>query len=129
MEYRGKPKRVYVFGALNADAVGYLQNCSRMMETAEETRKAGFAVLNPCLDLLMGLKYGNYDYQDYFDNNIVWMKAAEALIATPGWENSSGSKKEIAIAESLGIPVFYSLACMVTYFENQDGRVEHDKYL
>ncbi|MCL5010830.1 MAG: DUF4406 domain-containing protein [Patescibacteria group bacterium] len=34
-------------------------------------------------------------------------KAADAVLAVPGWENSKGTIEEIKTAELLGLPVFY----------------------
>lgn len=34
-------------------------------------------------------------------------KIADAVMAIPGWENSSGSKAEIKLAKKKGIPIFY----------------------
>lgn len=104
---------VYIAGKLNDDAVGYIQNMHRMMVTAEKVRCAGFAVLIPCLDILMGLKFGDYDYSDYFDNNVQWLKRSDAVFLTPGWEDSSGTQKEITIAKSMGIPVFSDISEML----------------
>ena len=101
-------KRAYVAGKLNADdATAYLRNCSTMMLAAEKLRLEGYAVFNPCLDMLMGLKFGNYHYEDYALNNIEWIKGADILFVMPDSEDSIGTKKEIAFAEEHNVEVRY----------------------
>ncbi len=63
-------KRAYVAGALSDPNVcTYLTNCSRMMDVAEIVRRLGVSVYIPCIDLQMGLKFGYYEYDDYFNNS------------------------------------------------------------
>lgn len=102
-------KRIYIAGKLNDLACDYLQNVHRMIHLADAVRRAGFAVFVPCLDLLMGVTLGDYHYADYFDNSAIWLEVAEAVLLVPGWKSSSGTKREIAQARQLGIPVFNSL--------------------
>lgn len=102
-------KRVYVAGKLNDDACGYIKNMHRMIYWGEKVRKAGFAVFVPGLDFLQGLVFGNWEYPDYFNNSQPWLDAADAIFLVPGWEASSGTKREIERAKSKGIPVFDSV--------------------
>jgi hypothetical protein len=102
-------KCIYICGPLNAPACGYLENVARMMDQAEAVRKAGHAVLIPALDILMGIKFGNYSYEDYFNNNIAWLEKADAVYMCEGWEKSEGCKKEAARAVKLGIPVYTTM--------------------
>ena len=103
-------KAIYVAGKLNdSNAINYLLNVSAMMETAEQVRLAGFAPFVPAVDLLMGIKFGYKNYEDYFDPSQAWLAKADGVFLTPGWSESPGTKREIALANSLGIPVFYDL--------------------
>jgi len=72
-------ERVYIAGKLNGMAVDYLKN----------------------------VQNGYYDYDDYFDNNIEWLKVADAVFVCPGWEESKGTAREIEVANSYAIPVVY----------------------
>jgi len=100
-------KRFYIAGALsNPDVCIYLANCSKMMQVAEEVRQVGGSVYIPAIDLLMGLKFGYYDYNDYFDNSQPWLDASDAICLVPGWEDSNGTRREIDRADKHGIPVF-----------------------
>ena len=106
-------KRVYVAGALNADAVGYIKNVSQMIKYAEEVKKLGFAVFVPCNDFLMGVVNGNYDYYDYFNNSQPWLEVSDAVFVCPNWENSKGTIKEIERANELRIPVVYNVTDLI----------------
>ncbi len=102
-------KRVYVAGKLNDDACGYIVNIHRMIIWAEKVRKLGFAVFVPGLDFLQGVVFGNWAYKDYFDNSQPWLDVADAVFLVPGWETSSGTKREIERAKNNGTPVYFDL--------------------
>jgi hypothetical protein len=110
--------KIYVAGKLNAEAPGYIQNCHAMIKQADEIRRLGFSVFVPCLDFLMGIVMGNYEYRDYFLNNLSWLKSSDALFVCRNSESSWGTQNEIEIAESLRIPVFRDVEKMKEYFEN-----------
>ena len=112
-------KRIYIAGALNADAVHYIQNLHRMIIWADKIRKQGCGVFIPCLDFLSGLVDGHYNYSDYFDNNQPWMEVADAIFVTPGWENSGGTHKEITRAAELDIPVFYTIESFMEWLKGE----------
>jgi len=116
MDYE-KIKRVYVAGKLNSNAIEYLNNVHKMLESAEEVRLLGFAPYIPALDLLMGIKFGYNTYEDYFDSSQAWLLASDAVFLTPGWETSKGTGLEVALAEEHGIPVFENIEDLQTYFE------------
>lgn len=115
--------RVYVAGKLNdSDAVKYLRNCHRMILVAESVRRQGFSVYIPCLDFLMGMVFGDWSYEDYFDNSQPWLEVSDAVVVCPdGWEDSDGTKKEIATAERLDIPVFFSTEDLVKWRDEKNG--------
>lgn len=115
--------KVYVAGPLNDTAVNYLHNVHRMMNMAEQARIAGFSVFVPALDMLMGLKFGYVNYHDYFDNSQPWLAVADAMLLVEGWQHSEGTKKEMARAISLDIPVFESIYDMNNWFDSAKKRV------
>jgi hypothetical protein len=98
---------VYVAGKLNADAVGYVKNMNKMIVAADLLRRAGYAVIVPCLDFVCGLVGGDYEYEDYFENNQEALKRCDEIYVLKGWESSEGTKKEIALAKKLKIKVTY----------------------
>jgi hypothetical protein len=97
---------VYVAGKLNDLACDYVKNIHRMIKTARELRKNGFAVYVPCNDFLEGLVDGDFNYLEYFDNSQPWLLKSDVVFLTPEWEKSEGTKREIEIANKNNIPVF-----------------------
>ena len=110
---------IYIAGPLNNYACDYLQNCHKMTVVAEEVRKAGFCVFNPSCDLTAGLIIGNLSYKDFFDNSQAILERSDAVFLVSGWGTSEGTKKEIAKATMLGIPIFEDLEEMKEYFEQE----------
>ena len=107
-------KRVYIAGALNSDsALGYLANTSRMMDMADKVLKSGYAVFVPALDMLMCMKFGDYNYDLVFNNSQAFLVACDAVCLTPGWESSKGTQREIALAKEKGIPVFETIEDLI----------------
>ncbi len=114
-----KVLKCYIAGKLNDNAVGYINNLHNMMMTAEMVRKAGLSVYVPCLDLLMGMVHGGYDYGDYFNNSQPWLESSDCLFLVPGWETSDGTRKEIQLATELSIPIFSNLDTLKTWISEQ----------
>jgi len=114
-----KAMKIYVAGKLNADAILYIMNLHRMIKTAESVRKLGCAVFVPGLDFLMGMMFGDWNYEDYFNNSQPWLAVADAVFVGADWQTSVGTKREIETAESLGIPIFYNLKLLEQWLEVQ----------
>ncbi len=114
-KFQDVPK-IYVAGKLNDNAVGYLKNVSFMMEYAEHLRERGFSVFVPAIDLLMGIKFNYQSYENYFNNSQPWLTVSDAMFLCPGWENSSGTAKELELASKLGIPAFTDVESMKKHF-------------
>lgn len=103
-------KKVYIAGKLNApNACDYIKNIHNMIQYSEKVRKLGFAVFVPAIDFMLGVMFGNWEYNDYFSNSQPWLECSDYVFVCPGWETSEGTKKEIKRAEELGIPVIYSI--------------------
>jgi len=100
--------KIYIAGALNSDAVGYIRNLHRMISYSNKLRRKGYSVFVPGLDILMGLLDGDFDYKDYFENSQPWLAVSDIMFVCPGWESSKGTVKEIESAKELGIPVVYN---------------------
>lgn len=108
-------KRIYIAGKYSDDdIIGCLANIKKGIEMAGLLIRMGYAVYCPFLDFQIGLtKHGNdLEKGDYQANSMAWVDVSDALLILDNWETSGGTKREIARAESLGIPVFYSLADM-----------------
>jgi hypothetical protein len=59
-------------------------------------------------------------YEFWLEAAIALLKKCDAMILAPGWENSSGVKEEIKVANRLGIPVLYTLAELAYWLKNSD---------
>jgi hypothetical protein len=110
-------KRIYIAGKLTDITANYIQNMHEMIKVAEEVRSSGYSVFIPCLDILSGLVIGGMGYNDFFNNNIEWLKVSDAMYLTSGWEKSEGTRKEIQIANEHEIPIFIDIRCLNSYFE------------
>ena len=111
--------RVYIAGKLNDDAVGYIKNLHKMIKEGDYVRRLGYSVYIPGLDFLVGLQSGDMEYPDYFNNSQPWLEVSDAILLVKGWETSNGTKREIELAEKLGIPVFEDLLQMHLFFQNK----------
>jgi nucleoside 2-deoxyribosyltransferase len=118
-------KKIYIAGPLRAkDWIESIKNTSRLMQESENVRLNGFAVYCPATDILLGLKFGDYDINDYFENSIEFLKVCDAVFITGDWVTSVGCQKELEIAYERGIPVFDKIEDLKDYFRNY-----HPKYV
>lgn len=106
-------KRVYVAGAMSSDNIlGVLGNISEGVKYGALLLKEGFAPFVPHLDVAFRLQQGkdyNVPMEYYYNYTMEWLKVSQYVLVVPGWEESVGTRKEIEMAESLDIPVYYSL--------------------
>ncbi len=84
----------------------YLQNVSKMLDTAVILRDCGFAPYTPCLDLLLGIKSGNWNLEDYEGISLEFLEVCDCMLVI---SQSGGVLKEIEKAHALGIPIFYDI--------------------
>ena len=71
---------------------------------------AGFSPFCPWLDFHFQLNLQGSEQltvQDYYRYSMDWLRVSDAVYVLSGWQNSTGTKFEIAEAKQLGIPVFY----------------------
>jgi hypothetical protein len=48
-------------------------------------------------------------YEDWMQVDFVLLAACKAVLALPGWDKSSGTRRELIFAGDRGIPVFYDI--------------------
>jgi hypothetical protein len=99
----------YVAGKLNDVAPNYIKHMHQMIKEARKIRKMGISVYVPCVDFLEGLVCGDFSYDDYFSNSQPFLLSCDIMYVCPGWETSTGTKREIETALKNNIPVFYDL--------------------
>lgn len=97
-------KRVYVAGPYTKpDPV---LNTKAAILLGHQLLDRGYAPLIPHLTHYMEAVRSR-PYEDWMQMDFEWVKAADAVLRMPG--ESSGADREVTLAKSLSIPVFYSL--------------------
>lgn len=126
-EIRNAPQ-IYVAGALSGKTlVESIKNYNRMFSLAKEIRKLGFFTFIPGDDLVFGIFCGDLEYQHYFENSVKSLLSCDAMIVTPGSNESEGVKKERNIARHLKKPVFESIDELKEKFEIEDRKIKDCK--
>lgn len=100
-------KIVYIAGPFSATTeLERNENCTRMERVAAEVWRLGAVAVNP---------NGNsrhlkdfIPYRTILEGDLVLLSRCDAVMLVKGWATSHGALKEIAHAQSLGIPVFKS---------------------
>lgn len=102
--------RVYIAAAYsNGDKCGeeVLQaNTLKAMLAWDEIRSLGYAPFCPHWSYFQD-KMSPRGYEDWLEYDREWIRICDAIYRLPG--ESSGADSEVHLAESLGLPVFYTL--------------------
>ena len=125
-------KRVYVAGLLTprgyhstSPAIDYLINVREMVKWGLKVWEAGFVPFVPAFDWLfwMVMEEGQHITEPMIKRySKDWLEVCDALMCTPGWQQSTGTLAEIKFAEEHGIPVFKTLEELIKYMEEEtDG--------
>lgn len=96
--------RVYVAGPLSTG--DRRANVQKAMDVGRELIQAGFAPLVPHLTDFLD-PTDALGWETWIDVDLVWVAVSDALLRLPG--DSRGADREVAHAESLGIPVYHSI--------------------
>ena len=106
-----KMKRIYLAGSYSADnIIGVLDNIRKGQRAGAVAMMKGNADFCPWLDyqLHFHLREGEtIPKKIYQDNSMAWLEVSNEVWVLPGYENSNGTKREIARARELKIPVKY----------------------
>ena len=105
-----KQMKVYVAGPYSKGDVAL--NVRSAILVAGQLRDAGFAPFLPHLTHFWHL-VAPRPYEDWLDLDNQFIPCCDALLRIPG--ESSGADKEVALARSLNIPVFYSQTNLEEY--------------
>lgn len=98
--------RIYVAGAYSdSHILGVARNIMKGRDLTAELMELGFFAYCPWNDWEIAVRK-ELPMEYWKKNGMAWLQVSEAVVLVPGWENSGGTKAEIAEAERLGIPVF-----------------------
>ncbi len=100
----GHRTRVYVAGPYTKGDVAV--NVREAVRVSDELLRLGYAPYCPHLTHFWHMLFPS-EYQTWLDLDNEWVTCCDTLLRIPG--ESSGADKEVALAESLGLPVFFSV--------------------
>ena len=117
-----KMRRVYCAGPYDGDGViKVLSNIRQGLNTTRDLLVShNFATFVPWFDWLWGL-LGDMPKELYQQQSLAWLDGSEAVFVLPGWESSGGTRREIARASEIGIPVFFELEKLLEWREKIDA--------
>lgn len=116
-----RKRRVYIAGKLRDDAIPYIEHVRETCFEAQKVAEAGFQIYVPAWDLLHLLVVGDLNFTALFNNSYAWLDQCEAVYVVKNqWRSSKGTKREIAKAKRLGIPVFFELDDLIKWREDKD---------
>ena len=97
-------KKIFISGPYTIGDVA--QNVKKAMDVANELINNGFAPY--CPHLTHFLHMNNFQpYSKWLEIDLEYMVICDAVLRIPG--ESYGADNEIAIAQKMGIPVFYEI--------------------
>lgn len=97
-----KAIKVYVAGPLTGNPN---KNVHNAMTVTDNLMQMGFIPFCPHLLYFQNAVYWR-SYEFWLDYDMEWLKVCDAVFRMPG--DSPGSDKEVELAKSLNIPVYYS---------------------
>lgn len=89
-------------------------NVRRQMDCFDELLKLGFVPFAPLFTHFQHLVHPA-DYEAWMNWDFEWVKCCDALLRLSG--ASPGADREVELAQTEGIPVFYSIEDMVAFFK------------
>lgn len=87
-------------------------NVRRQIDAAEELINAGLAPFAPLYYHFQQMFYP-HPYETWMAVDFAWVEVCDCLLRLPG--KSSGADREVALATSKGIPVFYNIPDLLNW--------------
>jgi hypothetical protein len=85
-------------------------NVKKSMDIADDLMNIGFTPFVPLLFHFQHITHPR-PYEDWIKLDLAWLSKCDCVLRLPG--ESSGADGEVAKAEELGIPVYYSIQEML----------------
>jgi len=103
--------RIYVAGAIQGETLLHsLRNFDEGQSWTAKVFQLGFSPFPVFSDYAFIQKVRPVpNIREVYAYSLAWLRVADAMFVTPGWERSTGCKQEIAECERLAIPVFHDL--------------------
>lgn len=101
---------IYLAGPIRPKGDQTLEgNVAKAKSIALELWKAGYTVISPHAnsDLPIALADKELDSSRWLAGDLEIIARCDVIVVLPNWEQSEGTKKEIAFAEGRDIPVSY----------------------
>jgi hypothetical protein len=105
-------KKIYIAGPYTKGDVAV--NVKKAMDVANDLMNLGFAPYCPHLTHFMHIN-NPQPYEKWLELDNQFVPACDALLRIAG--ESSGADKEVELAKSHGLPVFYSITEVVQLFD------------
>ena len=124
--------KVYVAGAYSGNNVfDVLKNIGRGEYIASELFQFGYAPFTPWHDKNFVFQNFHLDFkvERFYNYSMEWLKICDAVLIVPNfsglidWQDSKGTLAEIAEAEKLGIPVFYTIDDLDRWRKENENRI------
>lgn len=103
-------KKIYIASPYTLGDVAV--NVKVQMDTADVLMTHGFAPFVPLLSHFLHMNCPR-PYEDWLALDNAWIPGCDAILRLPG--KSSGADKEVALADSLDIPVFYEIEKLIAW--------------
>jgi hypothetical protein len=118
--------KVYVAGRMSSpNCVEFLRNINKLQEWTAEVRDLGMAPFPVADDLADIMRTSLVTMEGIKQASLAWLRVADCLFLTPGWQRSPGSVAERDEALRCGIPVFEDVADLQAYAKGvRDGQAE-----
>ena len=111
--------KVYVAGKYSDDNVlSMLGNIRKGLRASWLIMEMGMTPYCPWADYSIVLQTPDDGYltvEQLKACSMEWLRVCDAVYVLDNWETSPGTKEEIAVAASLGIPVFYDITGLMKF--------------
>jgi len=113
----------YVAGKMtDSNPVEFLRNLNALQEWTAKVRDFGMAPFPVADDFADIMRTKETTIPQIKEASMEWLRRADVVFATPGYESSPGTVEEIRVARELGIPVVFDLVELGHLKSNHDQK-------